>query len=850
MNFLRLPWLVVSTLLSTSALAAAAVEHPFILWTRAEAAAIRQRVEKEPWAKKEYEVMLAAANPKGRKGGASGEVFVNLFQITVMGDEKVAEAEKAYLLSFIGSNPESSPGNPRATRHMDNYLNVLRYDALFDRLTAEERAKIEATFREHIDFYLHRDTPPSGAYTRTSWLPNMQWERPMSAHFEALAMGDEKLLRECIGAPGGWKWYFDEYIADGRFYSEEFGKQYSMNGEMLLFCRGLERAGLDALGYGFTGKGGATMRSYLESIYAVGWPRTELPGGLPHYGKVTMGDARGTHLNGAPPYAFQHAIVSGFLANGDGGNERFDAHNMNGRDHKGKLVDKMMTPLWFEMAQQKWPDAHFDYFLAQMRGPADAKYFPTLFFGLDPIDPNAVKPPPAPSYVARERGFAFLRAEESPAFWESSAPAVALQFATYYVHYAHDVFSLLGLHAFNRPIYLNRQISNGYGGGCPWTDSTRGVCGVMVDNLQFQLDHADPKQDHPHWPNPVGEVPTRSAFTPLVKYVAALAKPVGGKVTLDNRQPLAGSTLSLDLRREEPEVWPGVGMSRALFLTSEYLFDVLRLTSDQPHRYDWHVHALGLQKPDEAWKSTADLTLDRLYDMKNRALAAKLADPIEAERYQIKDARKLAASDGAWTATIEQTCALPDVAQSVLGQAWYDRRIGVRVRMLGEPGTTVYAGRSPESRQAPGKEKNKGEKSALPNEVGGTTLLVSRHAPGTVFAALHEPFEKGAPHIETFRRIEQNERGLAVAIAAPESGIDDRILYRFWPDFAEPLTLAGGGESFTFADRVFIRIRAGKVEAEGDLRVMKLKVPGQPKLILNGKETRATITSGVMEFAQ
>ena len=96
-----------------------------------------------------------------------------------------------------------------------------------------------------------------------------------------------------------------------------------------------------------------------------------------------------------------------------------------------------------------------------------------------------VTPPPAPSYVARERGFAMLRAEERPEhYWEGESPAVSFQLATYYVHYAHDVFSLLGFYAFNRPIYLNRQISNGYGGSCPWTDSTRGHCGVLVDNIR------------------------------------------------------------------------------------------------------------------------------------------------------------------------------------------------------------------------------------------------------------------------------------------------------------------------------------------------------------------------------
>jgi hypothetical protein len=44
--------------------------------------------------------------------------------------EAVLANVSSELLSFIGSNPERAPGNPPATRHMDNYINVLRYDAL------------------------------------------------------------------------------------------------------------------------------------------------------------------------------------------------------------------------------------------------------------------------------------------------------------------------------------------------------------------------------------------------------------------------------------------------------------------------------------------------------------------------------------------------------------------------------------------------------------------------------------------------------------------------------------------------------------------------------------------------
>ena len=825
------------TVTESAVIAFRAAEHPFILWTRNEAAAIRKRVETEPWAKARYDEML--------KERGQGQTFRNLFRYTVMGDEGVVEAEKKYLLKLVGKHPKDFLGDTGGGRHYDQYLDVLRYDALYDRLSPAERGALEDTFRVFINHHLHEETLE---FTRTSWLPNMQWPRPMTAHLMALGLGDEKLIREVFGSKGGWKYYFDDYLADGRFYGEEFGKQYSMIGEMLLWCRGLERLGLGELGYGYTGKGGATMRRYLESIVDVGYPRVDLPGGRPHYPKVTMGDAKGTRLKGAPPYVFQHAIVDGVLPNGEGGERFWIAANMNGRDHENTKVDKMLTPHWFEIAHARWPDAGFDYFLAQMRGPGQDRYVPTLFWGLAPIDPAKVKPPAAPSYVARERGFAMLRAEESPSYWEGEAPAVAFQLATYYVHYAHDVFSLLGLYAFNRPIYVNRQISNGYGGGCPWTDSTRGHAGVMVDNLQWMLDDAHPERDHPHWPNPVGEVPTRSAFDRLVQFVAARAVPVGGRVTLDNRQPLAERTLSLDLRREEPEVWPGVDMTRALFLAPEYLFDVYQLMSETPRLYQWHVHALGRAEADAAWKPTTEL-VDKLYDLSNRQVAKRMEDPIERDRYQLGDVHRLDAGDRPWSFTAIQTCALPDPAQSVLGPAWYDRRIGVRVWMLGEAGTRVFAGNSPESRRAPGREGNKGDPSALPNEVGGVTLLVERRMPATVFVALHEPFKNGRPRIESFRRIQQTNEGLAVAVqGGPGSAINDRLLLRFWDGYDQPLTLEGDGERFTFADHVYVRVGAERIDASGDLRAMRLKVAGRPRLVLNGQEERVAIAGGHMVF--
>ncbi|MBM4038894.1 MAG: hypothetical protein FJ290_10300 [Planctomycetes bacterium] len=530
------------------------VPHPFLLWTRDEAAALRQRIESDPAAKRQYERM---AKMEGT-GKASNPTMLNLFKYLVLGDGKAGEREKAELVKFIGTKPEPmtwppekqkefvwNVGMPSAgDRHMrdERTLYTLRYDALYDQLTPDERKGIEDAFRAYIKFHLggHKPWHPDFRYDRTSWLPNMHWPRAIGTHLMAVALKDEKLIDAMFNATGGWKWFFDDYITDGRFYNEEFGKYYSNIGTMLMWCESLEKLGLGQYGYGYKGKGGATMRSFLEMKMWAGLPRIERPGGMPEYPIVTMGDA------GTSP------IVAGYGADGKGGDAWWSNAHMNGP------LPKMRDPLWWEMGHRRWPDAHFDYFLAQMRAPGEEVYLPSLYFGLGPIDPKKITPPPAQSYVARERGFALLRAEESPAYWESSKPAVALQFAMRYVHYVHDCFTLLDYVAFNAPIYRRMGgVKRGYAGSDPWRDHVRGMCGVVVDGLQAQPvdDGSSGTKNHR----------IREHFSPPAKLVAVRAK----------------------------GVYPDVDMERALVLATEYLLDLFWLKSGKPRVYDWQVLSPG-----------------------------------------------------------------------------------------------------------------------------------------------------------------------------------------------------------------------------------------------------------------
>jgi len=741
--------------------------HPFILWNKKDIASIRARIEKHAWAREELERL--------RQWRGYGSVHRNLFLIMVTGDKKIAQDETKDLLSFIGAKIDSRPWS-------DHYLSALRYDVLHDSLTPDQRRRIEETFRKHIRYEIDKDRK---AYTRNNWLPNMQWPRKNGAMLMAVAMRDEKLIREIFAARGGWKWYFDEYICDGHFYNEEFGKHYSNIGEMLLWCRGLERLGLDELGYRYVGKGasgGATMKKYLQSIHMVGYPRVDLGTERHHYPKMTMGDAKGK--TAFPGYMFQHNIVKGCLSDGTGGNNRFMGANMNGRDHKNRKVEKMLTPMWFEIAHAKWPEARFDYFLAQMREPNQDKYYPSLFWGLDPIDPKEVAPPKAPSGVYRQRGIAMLRWNESEAYWSSPDPAVSLRLATPYVHEVPDVFAIIGFYAFGRPIYVNRQVSAGYAGTDPgWSNSIRSHASVQVDGME---------------PRRIGELPARKDFSTLAKFTAVRGK----------------------------EIYPGVDQTRALLLTKEYLLDVFALSANRPRTYQWAVHTAGHACPDnpDQWAPTRH-QVGAIFDLSRE---------------------KSCVTGNTWSVTATQITAGAHPKLSAFGSRWFnsDKRIGVRMTMLGQEGTIAYTGLGPVC----GGTKERILHGAA--EPGAVTIAAARSKADTAFIALHEPF-RGRARIASMQQLERRRDAVLVRIGGPTDSINDLAMLR-WGDSAEKeITLTGAGGRFAFSSYALLRTTANQIDIVGGMTAFHIPwSESKPKLMINGKDASAELRDGQLIYGR
>ncbi len=740
-----------------------AVERPFMLWTEAEAQAIRDRIANDPEAKAQLEATLGIGN---------NVIQVQLFRAHVLQDEQARAAQKRALLSSIGRKPEPltwdrdpatlewNEGMPSAgDRHMrdERTEDALRYDIFYNELTPEQRAGIEAYFRSYIQFHLDGHPPrhPHFNYDRTSWLPNMHWPRPIGTHLQAVALQDEDLIRKMFESDGGWKFYFDEYLADHGFYMEEFGKFYSNTGSMIMWCEAVRKLGLDDLGYGYTGPHGRNMRHHIRAnTLDIAYPATHWRGGVPSFARVTMGDAKGGAHNGA----LQHVVVTGYLGNGRGGNRVVSTAHMNGP------MAKLHEPYWFEAAHANWPEDGYDFFLAALRKPGETVYNPSLFFNLRPVEVASVQPPrPMPSYVARERGFAFLRQDHSPTYWTGPRPAVALQFSRYYVHYVHDCLSILDYHAFNAPLMFNAWgTGRGYAGGDAWRDSVRGHSGVIVDNLR-----ASP--------------------------VARLADGTVGhryRENLENDLDIRFAAVRAD------GTYPGVAHERALVLAEHYLLDVTWLRNEDPEparTYEWQALSPMTALPGDGWAATDEVSGGALYKggpFEERVMRGTPPDPSAVRAHD--------AGANPWSVRLAYQNLTEDPARDYVHGGFVDRGVGMDIHLLGEEGTRAFVGIPPGGRT---------------DRAPPTWLMARRQAPATMFVALYTPFQNQAPVITRFERLAQNDHAVAVRIAGalPDGApFEDVVLLRMGDDHDQELVLEQGGFRARFTDHAVVRSRDGR----------------------------------------
>jgi hypothetical protein len=265
-------------------------------------------------------------------------------------------------------------------------------------------------------------------------------------------------------------------------------------------------------------------------------------------------------------------------------------------------------------------------------------------------------------------------------------------------------------------------------------------------------------------------------------------------------------------------------------LTDRYLLDAFRIAGDDGRDRDmiWVVHALGsaeLAAPD-AWQKVAlDGPLAYFGDAHTRTVGAETAE-----------------------VTVVQRLALDDPAKATLPRAWYDRKVGVRVSLLGGPKTQFYVATTPTDDPENKKLKDPAGYVQL-KEVGGTSIIARRSAAETCFVALAIPFEGGsAPAVRVVEHPTGNSAVIAVEVTVERGGAHDWLLLdlRDEAERREPcaLDVAGCGR-FLFADHAFVRIAGTTVDACGDIRGLTVKTPAaEPVLRHNGRTVPFTVEGG------
>lgn len=913
---------LMSLCLTAAAAPAEGIERPYMLWSKAEIEKIREKIKSEPWARERLEAMRSA----GEKPAARA-ILDNYFLHLVTGDKEAGEYERTVLkhLGILLESPDYEEGrsidiSAQKNPPIANYDMGFRYDLFMDVLSPKEKHKLEDRFNKWVF--------NQSGHGEAQYVPQ-GWESHLAAYnaMVSLASGDKRLVDLVFKVPSGPKAYLDGMV-DGYFPRYGGRPDLAALGVLWFWCRGVERLGMSGMGFGCVGENGGTLRKLTEGYYIAGDPAIEIPGGTRFYGssaltltrRIRQGgffDMRPSYLIPEPEPAgggtgvvkmvasrlrhprdiFRAPLVIGRMRDGAGEwpltipfkSDSFYGYDKSPRDLVGKpQIDYnpatqprafgMQLPLLFELAHLRWPDAGFDYFLARMAPLGSDTYYPSLYWGLDPIPRAKTKPPPVSSMILRDHGLALLRAEEGEKYWTSPAPYAVLRLAEGLGdEIKNSALSLHSFLAFNRPIYRH---SPGRGDrrlvGSGMTHNT-----VVVDNAAR---------------TGAGKGSIRRVFDPAVKFVDVRSEPFMRDEWIPGDKPLTSNLVS-----RARGIRPDVEMERALSLTREYLLDVFRVVSGSEHTYHWVINALGSAEPDkpDAWKPTDSLDESISFVQKHR-LSTTDERGFEYElKIGFSNQRRLDPGNDTWSLNLVQTASVDKPENTVMGAEWYGRKIGSRITMLAEEGTRAYLTRGLSGRRLTAEESKRIEAIRFPKRVkvrnrnydkadtevteleilppggakehdsgkeasdkefkvvgepvaprvpeyGGTVLLAERRAADTMFVALHEPFEKGESRINEFRRIQQT--GDAVAVAIRGEGVNDRVMIRQGKDADAPVTLGDGNERFVFKGFAYVRIGPNKVTVAGDLREMDVSVKGRPMLTVNGKKAKAKVKNGKLVY--
>lgn len=252
---------------------------------------------------------------------------------------------------------------------------------------------------------------------------------------------------------------------------------------------------------------------------------------------------------------------------------------------------------------------------------------------------------------------------------------------------------------------------------------------------------------------------------------------------------------------------PGVTEVRSLFLTDQYAADFYGVESSREHTYDWFLHGIANLELAEGplYRPSSDFATDYPWIEHERRWGTDSA--VRADFLQ-RDAG-VTRGIGRWN------------------DVWLKGFAGVRMTLLGEPGTIAYGADDPFS--APevdwGRQRSEAQSSIA-------AFCARRVGASTTFVALHEPYAK-SPCLAV-RRFGRAAKAEAMLVTGPEfvdlicTALDDgKTLHtvRDERDVPDVHDVPDSAWSVSFRNYAWIRMAAGKVQVRGGVESFVLSPP-------------------------
>jgi len=510
--------------------------RPFFMPER-ERARIRQLIAAQEWAKADYTRIQGSAR--------KGDGFAAAFLYALDGDPAYVPIAQKWLLGKFGANAGTTK---RARGALDNpgffrggvpHLSDVFYDTDFSPYIGfdwaytglEPAARTE--IQEGISAFMHFKMRCMDRWTQT---PNLVFKPTAIVAFAGLAIQERELTdwgfyRKPESRIGGYFPVLNHLLKDGGPWHE--APTYPI-AHTDLYCMAMVsryRALYDGKDW-WTAKapGGGSPKGLMDYYVDTAYPIERTGYGAGQIRVATYGDGA-TNTNGdlflvnpaGPGIDITKALIAAYNASGD---PRLAPFVEMIPDYKPTLIDR--CPL-----------------------------------------PEKIKFPSVSSRIWPDYGLAILRAEESPAYWNSDVPVVFQLMTQGYGHDHRDKFRLT-FHGAGRLLYPDYNAIQYENADIGWTRNT-------IAHNTLMVDEGDTRDAQPSG--------VRHDFTPEVKYLAVSATGVFEKVE----------------------------QTRSLLLTREYLLDVFQAASPTPRVYDYLLHSFGAPRPAHPEAFRPSNALDRRF---------------------------------------------------------------------------------------------------------------------------------------------------------------------------------------------------------------------------------------------